>query len=345
MKKTGWVLFLGLLLASCGHKGPDVSNIQVPLQLERFDQDFFALDTNRLLEGLDQLDRKYPEFLKDYLYNILGLPPLTDTSLQTEMALKQFLRDYRPVKDSCDLVFTHLDQTEADIRNGLQHVKYYFPRYKLPTRIICFIGPMDAYFNASMGSYGDILTSEGLGVGLQLHLGSKFSMYLSEMGQSLYPAYISRRFTPAYIPVNCIKNIIDDIYPENNRGKSLLEMMVEKGKRMYVLDKLMPETADTLKIGYTATQLKGCFQNEGKIWNFFLSNSLLNSTEQGLMKGYINDAPNTPEFGEGSPGYIGLFCGWRIVQKYMKDHADMPLDSLLHMDARKIYEESKYRPR
>ncbi len=33
--------------------------------------------------------------------------------------------------------------------------------------------------------------------------------------------------------------------------------MIEKGKRLYVLDKILPNTADTLKTGYTAAQLTG----------------------------------------------------------------------------------------
>ena len=50
--------------------------------------------------------------------------------------------------------------------------------------------------------------------------------------------------------------------------------MVEKGKRIYLIDKLMPDTPDTLKIGYTSKQLEGCIENEGLIWNYFVKNGL-----------------------------------------------------------------------
>ena len=82
---------------------------------------------------------------------------------------------------------------------------------------------------------------------------------------------------------------------------------------MYILDKIMPFTADSLKIGYTDNQLKGCFANEGRIWNFFVTNNLLLSNEPALQKNYMGDGPSTPELGEGSPGYIGLFTGRQIV--------------------------------
>ena len=121
--------------------------------------------------------------------------------------------------------------------------------------------------------------------------------------------------------------------------------MVEKGKRMYLLDKLMPETEDTLKTGYTKKQLEGCYENEGLIWNFFLTNNLLNNNEPGVVKNYIGESPNTPEFGEGAPGNIGMFVGWQIVKKYMDKNSSVTLQTLMQTDARKIYEESKYRPK
>ena len=120
--------------------------------------------------------------------------------------------------------------------------------------------------------------------------------------------------------------------------------MVEKGKRLYVLDKLLPYTDDTLKTGYTAAQLTGCFKNEGLIWNHFLSHNLLFTIEPADIRPYMEEAPNTPEMGEGSPGAIGLFVGWQIVKKYMQKNQSLSLNELLNTDPKKIFEESKYRP-
>ena len=111
-----------------------------------------------------------------------------------------------------------------------------------------------------------------------------------------------------------------------------------------MLDKILPYTEDTLKTGYTAAQLKGCYENEGMIWNFFLTNSLLFNIEPANIKSYLEEAPNTPELGERSPGAIGVFVGWQIVKKYMAKHSELSLNELLHTDAKKIFEESKYKP-
>ncbi len=284
---------------------------------------------------MERLRPKYPIFVNDFTNQILGfsaqIPP---DSVSKFMRL--FIRDYRFVKDSADIIFKDLDPQMKQIKQGLQYVKYYFPAYKFPTKVITFIGPFDGY--------SDIITADAFAVGLQLHMGSNFSFYTSDISRDLFPEYISKRFGPEYIAVNCIRNIVDDLYPDKSAGRALIEQMVEKGKRLYLMDKLLPYTEDHLKIGYTKDQLQDCFDNEPVIWDFFLNNDMLNNSEQNVIKAYITDGPKTQELGEDSPGNIGSFAGWQIVKKYMNEHSGTKLDELMKKDAREIYTESHYKP-
>ena len=346
MKKWLFLSLAVIALASCNNKNiPDVSDIRADIQVQRFEQDFFAIDTNNIPASLQQLQQKYPLFLNDYLVNILGIPLIKGSDTAVERVVRLFIANYQPIKDTADKVFTSTADIEKEVKRGLQFAKYYFPGYNPPSKLITFIGPLDAYYEASLGGYGDIITHDALGVGLQLHMGKNFSVYQTEMGQQLYPTYISRRFEPAYIPVNCMKNIIDDLFPDNSGDRPLIEQMIEKGKRMYLLDKFLPYTEDSLKIGYTKKQLEGCYENEGLIWNFFLKNNLLFSIDPAMNKNYVQDGPKTEELGEGSPGYIGLFVGWQIVKKYMDKNSELSLQQLMKTNAKKIFEESKYKPK
>lgn len=334
-----------LIAVACENRSvPDVSHIPVEFSIKRFERDFFRTDTLNLSQSLDQLNDQYPYFFPHYIGKVLGLDPKTD-SLVFKENLTRFLREYKPIYDSCNAVFDNTVSLEKQLKDGLQRTHYYFPQYTLPTSLITFIGPMDAIFTASLSSYGDILTEQSLGCGLQLHLGAGFSFYHSPMGQALYPDYITRRFTPETIVVNAMKNIIDDIYPEKNEPVVLIDQMVEKGKRLYLLDLLMPNTADSLKIGYTSAQWNGCLANEGKIWNFFTTNNLLMSNSPDAFQRFLNEGPQTPELGDGSPGYIGLFVGRQIVYAYMEKQPDISAEQLLKTPARRIYEGSKYRPK
>lgn len=330
---------LGLLfLMSCNtRKEPDVSNIKVDLQTQRFEKDFFTIDTSDINSSMQQLNQKYPGFVQDFVFNILALPAQPDSALAVVNGIRSFINSYKPVSDSANKIFSDFGQVEENVKKGLQHVKYYFPNYKLPVRLLTFIGPIN--------SYGNIITADALAVGLQLYMGKNYSLYQSEAGQQLYPLYISRRFEPQYIAVGAIKNVIGDLYPDNSSGLPLVQQMIEAGKRLYLLDRLMPATDDTIKTGYTKAQLEGSYDNEALIWTFFLQNDLLFTTDPAITKDYMSDGPKTAVLGEASPGFIGQFVGWQIVKKWIDKNEKITPGELMRTDPKVIFEQAKYKPR
>jgi len=333
-----FVLLVCICAVSCSDKKniPDVSNIKVQIDVKRFDKDFFSLDTNNVEVSLTKLQQQYPGFLNDYLYNILGIEPIPDSVTKK---VKRFIYDpnYDFILKSVRTTFTSTDKMQKEVARGLQFVKYYFPDYKLPQHILTYIGPIEGYAN--------VLTNEGLAVGLQLYLGKDYPVYQTDYVREVYAEYQSRRFEPSYIPVNCMKNIIDELYPQTNPDQPLVYQMIEAGKRLYMLDQFLPETADSLKTGYTQLQLNGCYASEATIWNFFLQNNLLYSTDPSQTRDYVTDGPKTELLGEASPGFIGQFVGWQIVKKWMSGDSKRTLPLLLKTPAKQIFEEAKYKPR
>jgi len=349
MKKILLIFLLPLFFVSCGsHKNiPDVSGIKVDIPTKRFDQDFFAIDTNNIAVSMRQLLKKYPAFTPDFIENILGLDmdSLVIAGNLQDSAIRLFIHDYKFLKDSSDALYGNFSKQSDEIKQALQFVKYYFPNYRLPRTIITFIGPINANFETSFGTQGDIITQEGLGIGLQLHMGKNFSLYKSAEGQEQYPDYLSRNFDSKHITVNCMRNIIDDLYPDSSSGRPLIEQMVEKGKRMYLLTKLLPYTPEYICFGYTEKQLNACYNNEAVIWSFFLNNELLHNSEESIIKNYIGEGPKTQELGDDAPGNIGTFTGIEIVKKYLEKFPETTLAGLMTMDDNTIYEASKYKPK
>ena len=124
--------------------------------------------------------------------------------------------------------------------------------------------------------------------------------------------------------------------------------MVYNGKVLYLMDELMPDLADSTKIGYTGTQAQWCKDYETDIWAYFLEENLLFETDYLKIQKYLTDAPFTPGVGEGnqSAPKLGVWVGWQIVRKYMDKHPDLSLQQLLaQTDAQKILKESKYKPK
>ena len=124
--------------------------------------------------------------------------------------------------------------------------------------------------------------------------------------------------------------------------------MIYNGKVLYCMDALMPETADTLKIGYTPAQLDWCQQNEANIWSYFLDQNLLYETDYLRMQKYLSEAPFTPGVGEGneSSPKLAVWTGWQIVREYMDRNPEITLKKLMEeTDAQKILNASKYKPK
>ncbi len=330
-------ILASILLFSCNSsdKTPDVSKIKIEITSKRFEQELFTLDSINYTSNLNQLIARYPAFGENYLSTILNTDPAWPED-SVAVYVKGFTNAYKPVFDSAQKVFRDFGPFENEIKQALQFVKHYFPSYKVQQQIITYIGPLDGY--------GDILTEDAIIIGLQHHLGKNFSLYRSPMVQEIYPEYISNRFEPGYIAVNCMKNMVNDLFPEKMDDKPLVQQMVEKGKRLFILSKLLPKSEEYTLIGYTREQLKAVYEHERAVWDLFVQNNFLQTIDNNIIKNYIGEGPKTQELGEGAPGNIGSFAGWQIVKKFMDKNPGISLQKLMETDAELIFQQAKYKP-
>lgn len=335
--------WLGLLLLVVGlpacqsvSKGPDVSSVAVDLQWHRFERDFFQIDTTQIETSLKGLQQKHPGFTGDFLEYVLGAGSADPEAPVVQQAAAAFLRSYRGVHTDLEKQYATTSKLEGDFKRAFQHIRYYHPQYQVPA-IYTYVGPFDAPAVA--------LTQGGLAIGLQLFAGKDYPFYTSPQGQLLYPAYISRRFESAYMVPTAALAIAQDLFPEPKGSLPLVEQMIEKGKYWYLLRKWLPEVSDTLITGYTGTQMKWAQENEGMIWNFLLQQNHVYTTDPSLLQLYIGEAPQTQGFPEASPGNIGPWIGWRILQAYEKKKGESKPDELMRTPAKSILAEAKYKPR
>ena len=213
---------------------------------------------------------------------------------------------------------------------------FYFPKYAISNKVILFIGPLEAY--------GNVVTKSGTGIGLQMYLGANSDWYFSEQIQTIYPSYISRRFTSAYIAVNTVQNIINDIVPLQFIGKNVLDQMIEEGKRQYIINKCFPATPDSIRMGYTQNQLHNLAQEESNIWTYLLKQNTLFSKDPTVVRSIIQEGVYSDIFGEAVPGNVGKYIGYKIVSAWMSQQDKMSFDSLLLTSPDKIFEAAKYTP-
>jgi hypothetical protein len=347
MQKLQVLVVLLAWLAACRQReaAPDVSHLRAETGVVRFEKEFFAIDTNRIVDELERLHRRHPHFVADYLSKVLGIG--TIQTPQAAEAIRMFISTYRPVYNAATALFDReLPRMEKDMQQALRYLMHYLPDFKpeQPFELITFIGPMDAYEPFQLGDYGDVRTASGVGVALQLHLGANHPLYDEGMQAGIFYDYQVRRFTPETVVVNGVKNIIQDLFPYSPQNLNLVEQMIEKGKRMALLQRVLPEIPDSLHFGYTSAQWKGCVTNEALIWNFFVKNDLLYSKDPSINRNYNSDGPKTEELGQGAPGYIGLFVGRQLVNAYLERFPQTTMDALMRLPAMELFEKAGYKP-
>jgi hypothetical protein len=138
--------------------------------------------------------------------------------------------------------------------------------------------------------------------------------------------------------------LVDDMaaqFPPSN----LLDAMIAEGVRMYVLEKVIPFAHDTVLWEFTPAQWEWVRENEVEMWQHFLNEKLLYSTDRTLIQKLTLAGPNSPGMPLEAPGRSAVYTGYRIVQSYHRRNPDISLRELLEMnDARKILTEARYRP-
>jgi gliding motility-associated lipoprotein GldB len=291
-----------------------VEEIPVAIKVDRFDKAFFETSP----QDLPQLKQEYPFFF----------PAGNDDNVWIE---KMQHPQWRELYTEVQKVYANFDGKTAEIENLFKHIKYYFPETKTP-KVYTVISEMD-YHNKV------IYNKEMLIISLELYLGSKHRFYD-------FPAYITQNFES--------NQILPDIASSFAKTKvappsdlSFLAQMIYAGKELYLKDQLLSETTDNDKIGYTKEQLVWCQENEGYIWRYFIENKMLYDTNQKLIPRFINPAPFSKfylEIDNETPGRIGTWIGWQIARSFMENNK-VSLNDFLKMDAKEIFEKSKYKPK
>jgi len=336
------ILTLGIsFITACGDtSAPDVSNITVNITTQRLDKDLYALDTNNLPAELVKLKSKYPEFLDFYLDDIMGFSingDYSDTSMGVQKGLATFLthKDYRGVFDTVQAHYPDEKVVNEVLIKGFKYLKHYFPGYKDPHII---------YLVTGLNNYGALTYGANtIGIGLDMFLGADYPFYKS-VG---IPEYFSRQLTKEYIPVAVMRTVYRQTNPFEVDGKPLLDMMIQSGKEMYFLTKVLPFVDAHTLLAYSPEQLAWCKENEAMVYDFFVKQELLYEKNLQKVVRYVMDGPSATGMPGESPGNIGAWTGLRIVQAYMEHHPELSLKELMEepIDAQRFLLESKYKPK
>jgi hypothetical protein len=159
------------------------------------------------------------------------------------------------------------------------------------------------------------------------------------------PSYISERYDSFYLPIDIFKKAIVYKHLEKRQRTTLFEVMITEGKKLYFTEMMFPNIDERFIIGYSEEKYKWASNYLGNVWGYLIERNELFGKGETLIRCYIEEAPFTKTFGNESPGRIGTFLGWKLIQSYMKNNPDITLSEIMQdSDYQKILNYSKFKP-
>jgi hypothetical protein len=329
LKRIFAVFFLLFLFFSCktGNGRLDVDLSGIPAEkvvIHRYDLDLFRFNGNDLRTHLESLRRAYPFFLDTNLDD-----PAKLADMQDYLDNQRNREFYQAVAKS----WQNVGDLENQLTEALRHIRYYFPSFRQP-RVYTYISGGD--YDHPVQYIDSVLL-----IGLDNYLGPAFRFYQVDG----LPKYRIARTIPEEVLPACVDAIMDVLDPPGLPGNNLLEQIVAAGKRVYLLDAIIPDLEGRFKIRYSEQQYNWIQRNEKEVWAAMIAHQMLYATDGNLMRTFFSDGPFTADFSKESPPRLGEWFGWRIVRDYMEKNPEVTLPQLLsEKDAQKILSESGFKP-
>ena len=260
MKKLSCYILLFFVVFSCKKDekiAKEITDINVEFEVERFDKFFIGPES----KDLSKLKEVYPFLFSKRYPDSIWMARRNDT-------LQQHLH--------AEVESVFQSHEFDDITLLFKHLKHHVKAFKIP-RVITTTSDVD-YRNKV------IVTDSITLIALDTYLGENHEFY------SNIQQYIKQNFRQEMI-VSDLAEAYAKNYMYQSSQKSFLDNMIYFGKMLYFKDEVIPFVSDADKMGYTQQQLNWAEANESNIWQYFIENELLFSSEPKLATRFINPAP------------------------------------------------------
>ncbi len=334
-----------LLLWSCGPDSelppPDITSVRAPVELVRFDRALMQLDTGNLAAGMADLDANYPEFSAVYFRHIIPLRRGDLSPEEQQLALKAFMT-YPLILEIDSIVQSRFSEEDleahrADLEQALRYYKYYLPDAPRPDTLLTFF----SQFELAAVLYG----TGNLAVGLDFFLGPDFDYQSVDPRETIFSNYLARTYTPEHMTAKLMRALIEDLV-QKPRGGRLLDHLIYEGKKLFMLDRVLPFTPDSILQEVTAAQMDWLTNNEVQIYAYLQEEKYLYSTDPVLIRKYTQPSPSTQGMPSEAPGQAVNYLGRKIVEAYVKANPRVTMEELLAMqDGQEILAGARYKPR
>jgi hypothetical protein len=139
--------------------------------------------------------------------------------------------------------------------------------------------------------------------------------------------------------------LIDDYVPRPRAGR-LVDYIIYEGKKLYLLDKVLPRVPNHVIHEVTEEQMEWLQTNEIAIYAQLQKEKKFFSSDAKLVKKLTQPAPYSQGMPRESPGGAVNFLGMKIVEAYVRANPKVTMEELLGMeDGQKLLAGARYKPK
>jgi len=347
VKLTAMYLMLVILLYSCGSSDrpefpvPDVSDVTADLTVLRFDEALMNVDTNNVAPAVTGLDQPFGSFTDNYFRYAIPLRRGDFSPEEQVDVLRAFLsyplvrETFRMTQDKFD--DDSLNDQEQELEQALRYYRHFLPDAPIPDTLVTFV---------SQFQFAGFLYGEGqLAAGLDFFLAPDFDYLSVDARDPIFSDYLTSTYTPDHLTEKMIRLLLDDYLPRPRAGR-LIDYIVYEGKKLYLLNRVLPNAQDHILHEVSPEQMEWLRSNETAIFALLQKENQFYSTDPSLVKKMTQPAPYSQGMPRESPGRAVNYLGQQIVEAYVRANPQVTHQELLQeLDGQKILAGARYKPR
>lgn len=299
----------------------------VEINILRYEQDLFNIDQSNMSAAFASMYGKYPE-------NIIAKGSWNNTEML--QSIRGFISDpvITEIYKDTQKQFSDLSEFKNAITPAMTLYLTHFPNERIPD-FCTLVSGIDFQMPQVFGYENTIF------ICLDMYLGKDYKQY----AQAGMPKYIAARCDKKYMATDCFSKALVYRHLPDKTLVTLLDNMVDAGKKMLFTQTMFPTTPAQDILGYSKEQYKWATSHESAVWYALIEKNKVYDNSEDVIRRMMDETPFTRDFGNDSPGRLGVFIGYQIVQSYMKSHPGTTLKDLMAMtDSQKFLKESGYKP-
>lgn len=310
------LMMLALMLTSCDWVSSAFQEDSNKLHdIERFDILQNEYGASGSFSVIQHMNTDFPRETKVLIEDVLSLGAVTDADVNDKL--------YHCLADTSMLVlmadgeerFGNMEKLNQQFYKAFENLSETLPELPMP-RI---------YAQYSALNQSVVVADSLIGFSVDKYMGTDYPPYRKYFYDYQIESMIPERIVP-----DCVYFYLRYYYPFPNSAEgSLIEHVIHNGVLNWIAAKALKMNDVEDMLCMPKQERKWLKNNEQKIWTLLDNPVIRNSKDPQLIRTLLAPAPFTPELGEDSPDMLGVWAGYHIVDKYMKQHSKTTVKELL----------------